>query len=69
MVEPELDRDSDRLRLLIETMQRGGRPEREIETLIREASGRMHRDTSRPSRRLVGFGMRHRARKRDGVSR
>jgi hypothetical protein len=65
----ELDRDNDRLRVLIETMQRGGRPEREIETAVLEASGRMHRDASRPSRRLVRFGLPRRTRERAGASR
>ena len=58
MIDRELDRDNDRLRVLIETMQRGGRPEREIETAVREASSRLHRDTSRPSRRLLRFDLR-----------
>ena len=54
MMDQQLERDNNRLRVLIETMQRDGRPERDIEKAIRKASGRLHRDTSRPSRRLVG---------------
>lgn len=63
MTSRELDKDNNRLRVLIETMQRDGRPERDIETAIRKASGGLHRDTSRPSRRLVRFGLPGRARK------
>lgn len=52
----ELDREQkDRLRLLIETMQRAGRSERHIEKAVLKASRRTRRDVSRPSRRLVRF--------------
>ena len=53
MMDRQLERDNNRLRVLIETMQRDGRPERDIEKAIRKASGRLHRDTNRPSRRLI----------------
>ena len=53
MMDRQLERDNNRLRVLIETMQRDGRPERDIEKVIRKASGRLHRDTNRPSRRLI----------------
>ena len=53
MMDRQWERDNNRLRVLIETMQRDGRPERDIEKVIRKASGRLHRDTSRPSRRLI----------------
>jgi hypothetical protein len=61
MMDRQLDRDNDRLRVLIETMQRAGKPERDIETAIRKASGGLHRDTSRPSRRLIRFALPRRA--------
>lgn len=69
MTNREIDQDNNRLRVLIETMQRDGRPERDIETAIRKASGGLHRDASRPSRRLVRFGLPGRARKHIDASR
>ena len=61
MMDRQLERDNNRLRVLIETMQRDGRPERDIEKAIRKASGRLHTDTGRPSRRLVRFSLPRRA--------
>ena len=61
MMDQQLERDNNRLRVLIETMQRDGRPERDIERAVRKASGGLHRDTSRPSRRLVRFSLPRRA--------
>ena len=56
LMDRELDREhKDRLRLLIETMQRAGRSERYIERAVLKASRRTKRDASRPSRRLVRF--------------
>ena len=69
MMDRQLDRDNDRLRVLIETMQRDGRPERDVEKAVRKASGNLHRDTSRPSRRLVRFGLPRRVRKHVDASR
>lgn len=58
LMDRELDREhKDRVRLLIETMQRAGRSERHIEKAVLKASRRTDDDvSSRPSRRLVRFG-------------
>jgi hypothetical protein len=69
MMDRQLERDNNRLRVLIETMQRDGRPERDIEKAIRKASGRLQRDTGRPARRLVRFNLPRRAPKQVGTSR
>ena len=68
MMDRQWERDNNRLRVLIETMQRDGRTERDIEKAIRKASGRLHGDTSRPSRRLVRFSHPRRAPKHANVS-
>jgi len=62
MMEQQLERDNDRLRMVIETMQRDGRPERDVEKAVRQAARGLHRDAGcRPSRRLVRFSLRRRA--------
>ena len=50
----ELDRDDYRLRVLIERMQREGRPERDIEAAVRSASAPMERGSRNRSRRPTG---------------
>lgn len=50
-MEHELDREDYRLRVLIERMQREGRPERDIEAAVRSATARIERGSRRPSRR------------------
>ena len=53
----ELDRDDYRLRVLIERMQREGRPERDIEAAVRAATTRIERGRRRPSRRPSRLGL------------
>jgi transcriptional/translational regulatory protein YebC/TACO1 len=65
----QLEQDNNRLRVLIETMQCDGRPEREIEKAVRKASDGLHRATSRPVRRLVRFSLPRRAPKHVDLSR
>ena len=50
-MEPNLDREDYRLRLLIEQLQHQGRSEHEIERAVREASGRVRRERPQPARR------------------
>ena len=69
MMDRQLERDNNRLRVLIETMQLDGRPERDIEKAIRKASGRLHTDMSRPSRRLARFSLARHAPKHAGMAR
>ena len=69
MTDHELDRDDNHLRVLIETLQREGRSEHEIETAVLEASGRAKRDASRTSRHLIRFALPRRARKLADASR
>lgn len=69
MIDRELDRDDNHLRVLIETMQREGRTEHEIETAVIQADGRTKRDASRPSRHLIRFALPRRARKLVDASR
>ena len=68
-MEQELTRDDEHLLVLIETMQREGRQEHEIEDAVLRASGRARRDTSRTSRHLIRFALPRRARKPAGASR
>ena len=63
-----MDRDDQHLLVLIETMQREGRPEHEIETAVRQASGRAKRDATPTTRHLIRFGFPRRARKLAGAS-
>ena len=65
----ELDRDDNHLRVLIETLQREGRTEHEIEAAVLEASDRVTRAANRPSRHLIRFALPRRARKLTGASR
>ena len=51
----ELDLDDYRLRVMIERMQREGRPERDIVAAVRAAS-RIERTSRRPSRRPNRLG-------------
>jgi len=53
----ELDLDDYRLRVLIERMQREGRPERDIEAAVRAATARIERTNRRPSRRPNRLGL------------
>ena len=69
MIDRELDREDNHLRVLIETLQREGRSEHEIETAVLEASGRAKRDASRTSRHLIRFALPRRARKLADASR
>jgi len=61
--------DDTHLLVLIETMQRAGRNEHEIETAVLQASGRAVRDAKPTSRHLIRFALPRRARKFAGVSR
>ena len=56
-------RDTEHLLVLIETMQREGRQEHEIEDAVLRASRRAHQDLTRPSRHLIRFALPRRARK------
>ena len=58
-----MDRDEQHLLVLIETMQRQGRPEHEIETAVMQASGRAKRATAPTTRHLLRFGFPRRARR------
>jgi hypothetical protein len=69
MMDRTHDRDDTNLRVLIETMQRAGRTEHEIETAVIEASGRAVRDAKPTSRHLIRFALPRRARKSAGASR
>ncbi len=69
MIDRELDREDNHLRVLIETMQRAGRTEHEIETAVVQASGRAKRDASPASRHLIRFALPRRARKLADASR
>lgn len=70
MMDQQLERDNDRLRVVIETMQRDGRPERDVEKAVRQAARGLHRDASRrPSRRLVRFSLPRRAPQKVDTSR
>ena len=72
MEEPEMDqitRDDEHLLVLIETMQREGRQEHEIEHAVLRASGRAPQDRNRPSRHLIRFALPRRARKTASASR
>ena len=69
MTDHELDREDDRLRVLIETLQREGRSEHQIETAVLQASGRTKRDASPTSRHLIRFALPRRARKLADASR
>ena len=68
-MEQELTRDDEHLLVLIETMQRDGRLEHEIEDAVLRASGRARRDPSRTSRHLIRFALPRRARKPASASR
>ena len=65
----QITRDDEHLLVLIETMQREGRQEHEIEDAVLRATGRERRDTSRPSRHLIRFALPRRLRKPAGASR
>ena len=69
MMDQQLERDDNRLRVLIETMQRDGRPERDVEKAVRHAARGLQRDTGRPSRRLARFSLPRRAPKKVDASR
>jgi len=56
-MEPDLDREDYRLRVLIEQMQHEGRSEHEIERAICEASSRSRREQQRESRSGGRFGL------------
>jgi hypothetical protein len=62
MTDNELNREDDHLRVLIETLQREGRSEHEIETAVLQASSRAKRDASATSRHLIRFALARRAR-------
>ncbi len=68
MLDREFDRDDNHLRVLIETLQREGRTEHEIEAAVIEAADRVTRVANRPSRHLIRFAL-PRARKSAGASR
>ena len=68
MTEHELNEDNH-LRVMIETLQREGRSEHEIETAVLQASGRAKRDATPTSRHLIRFALPRRARKVAGASR
>lgn len=59
----ETTRENEHLLVLIETMQRAGRQEHEIETAVLHATGRSRRKEARPSRHLIRFALPHRLRK------
>jgi len=65
----EITRDDEHLLVLIETMQREGRQEHEIENAVLHATGRTRRDVSRPSRHLIRFALPHRLRRPAGTTR
>ena len=69
MIDRELDREDNHLRVLIETLQREGRSEHEIETAVLQASGRARRDPNPTSRHLIRFALPRRARKLADASR
>jgi hypothetical protein len=68
-MDTEKDRDDNRLRVLIETMQREGRREHEIVAAVLEASGHVKQASSRPSRHLIRFALPRRVRRAVGASR
>lgn len=51
------NREHDHLRVLIEQMQRDGKPEHAIHDAVREASGRTQPKQDRPARRPGRFGL------------
>ena len=69
MTDQEMNREDDHLRVLIETLQREGRSEHEIETAVLQASGRARRDPNPTSRHLIRFALPRRARKLADASR
>ncbi len=68
-MDQEMNRDDQHLLVLIETMQRAGRTEHEIETAVLQATGRAKRDASPTSRHLIRFALPRRARKLADASR
>ena len=68
-MEQEVTREEEHLLVLIETMQREGRQEHEIEDAVLRATGRRRHDARRPSRHLIRFALPRRARKHPGTSR